>query len=142
MSWQDQSGVVELPDGAKVRCRGLRHGMPDGPDPQLGIFLIGKRPPEYPWRTVWVRWPDFWLPRDPEALGEALAEAHSAALAGERVELACGGGRGRTGTALACLAQIAGVSPEDSVRWVRENYHPKAVETPWQRRFAGKFTAR
>ncbi len=139
MSWHDESGVVEMPDGTKIRCRGLRHGTPDGPEPQLGIYLIGKPPPEYPWRTVWVRWSDFWLPRDPGLLRTALVEGHRAALAGDRVELACGGGRGRTGTALACLAQIAGVPAAQSVRWVRENYDRKAVETPWQRRFARNF---
>jgi protein-tyrosine phosphatase len=45
----------------------------------------------------------------------------------------CQGGIGRTGTALACIAQLAGVSSKDAVPWVRANYHPRAVETPWQR---------
>lgn len=141
MSWREESGVVELPDGAKVRGRGLRHGLPEGPEPALGIYLLGKPPPEYPWRSIWVRWPDFRLPRDADDLRATLTETHRLALSGERVEIACGGGRGRTGTALACLAQLAGVPAGESVRWVRDHYHPKAVETPWQRRFAGRFTA-
>ncbi len=57
----------------------------------------------------------------------------------ERVEVACGGGRGRSGTALACLAIIDGVSATDAVAYVRGHYHPRAVETPWQRRYVERF---
>ena len=47
----------------------------------------------------------------------------------------CGSGVGRTGTALALLTVFDGLSAEEGIRWVRENYHPRAVETPWQRRW-------
>jgi len=53
--------------------------------------------------------------------------------------VACGGGRGRTGTALACLAILDGVLAADAVEYVRQHYHPRAVETPWQRRFVARF---
>jgi protein-tyrosine phosphatase len=56
---------------------------------------------------------------------------------GSRV--ACSGGRGRTGTALACLAILDGMSPQQAVDFVRENYNSKAIETPWQRRFVMQF---
>jgi protein-tyrosine phosphatase len=86
------------------------------------------------WESRWVSWPDFRLPRStPEAIA-ALAEAHDRARA-ERVEIACDGGTGRTGTALAILARMNGVPAEDAVDWVRENYRARAVETPWQRRW-------
>ena len=50
------------------------------------------------------------------------------------------GGRGRTGTALACLAILDGVPPyAQAVAFVREHYDPKAVETLWQRRFVERF---
>ncbi|WP_425336872.1 protein phosphatase [Streptomyces sviceus] len=65
-----------------------------------------------------------------------LPVARSAA---ERVEIACGGGRGRTGTALACLAVLDGVPPREAVAYVREHYHRRAVETPWQRRYVQRF---
>jgi hypothetical protein len=45
----------------------------------------------------------------------------------------CRGGVGRTGTALAALAVLDGLSPSEAVGWVRQRYHPMAVETPWQR---------
>jgi protein-tyrosine phosphatase len=69
-----------------------------------------------------------------------LAEVRERAPA-ERVEVACGGGVGRTGTALACLAVLDGVPAERAVAWVREHYHRRAVETPWQRRFVARFGA-
>jgi protein-tyrosine phosphatase len=70
----------------------------------------------------------------------AFDEAHRRAAAGERVEVACGGGIGRTGTALACIAQLGGVSPEDATAWIRTHYDPRAIETLWQRRYVQRFT--
>ncbi len=64
---------------------------------------------------------------------DALHEARRRAAAGERVEVACRGGVGRTGTALAALAVLDGLTPGDAVHWVRAAYHRRAVETPWQR---------
>jgi protein-tyrosine phosphatase len=85
-----------------------------------------------------LRWPDFGLPADREQAARALAEAWRRSD-GERVEIACAGGRGRTGTALACLAILDGVAASDAVAFVRANYDPGAVETPWQRRFVARF---
>ena len=70
-----------------------------------------------------MRWPDFRLPVDAAAARRALAEAWERA-ADQRVEVACGGGRGRTGTALACLAVLDGVPAQDAVGYVRQHYHP------------------
>ena len=57
----------------------------------------------------------------------------------ERVEIACPGGRGRTGTALACLAVLEGLPGREAIAYVRRHYEPRAVETPWQRRFVTNF---
>jgi hypothetical protein len=40
---------------------------------------------------------------------------------------------GRTGTAPAAHAVLDGLPADRAVGWVRENYHHRAVETPWQR---------
>ncbi len=55
------------------------------------------------------------------------------------MEIACGGGRGRTGTALACLAVLDGVPAAKAVAYVREHYDARAVKTPWQRRYVARF---
>jgi protein-tyrosine phosphatase len=86
-----------------------------------------------------VRWPDFRLPRDASDARTAFAEAHRLALDGVRVEIACGGGKGRTGTALACIAQLGGVPAAEATAWVRSHYDARAVETPWQRRWVRRF---
>ena len=132
------AGVMELPSGRVVRGRGLRHPLPGGPVPEFGVYLLGKEPPATAWASRWVRWPDFRLPADPGELREVLGEVLERART-ERVELACAGGIGRTGTALACLAVLDGVPAASAVAYVRGRYHPRAVETPWQRRFVRRF---
>jgi hypothetical protein len=132
--WPAGPGVVELPDGRRIRGRGLRNPEPDGPPPDFGVYLLGRDPGPFPWGHRWVRWSDFRLPAStPDAL-EALGEAFARAAA-ERVEIACSGGIGRTGTGLAAIAIMAGVPPADAIAWVRQRYHTHAVETPGQRRW-------
>ena len=139
MTWDPSApGVLALPSGRLVRGRGLRHPLPPGPTPELGVYLLGGEPPLVAWESRWLRWPDFRLPADRAQAGELLREAWRRAGA-ERVEIACGGGRGRTGTALACLAVLDGVPPEEAVGYVRAGYHRGAVETPWQRRYVRNF---
>ena len=58
-----------------------------------------------------------------------------------RVEVACGGGVGRTGTALACLVVMDGLPARAAVAHVREGCHRRAVETPWQRCYVERFAA-
>ncbi|BCJ34556.1 protein-tyrosine-phosphatase [Actinocatenispora thailandica] len=139
--WQDgAAGVLRLPSGRLVRGRGLARPVPAGPEPGFGVYLLGHRPPETRWPARWVRWRDFWLPADRADATAALREAWQRA-ATERVELACLGGQGRTGTALACLAVLDGVPAENAVDFVRSHYSPRAVETPWQRRYVRSFRA-
>lgn len=131
-------GVLALPSGRLVRGRGLRRPLPDGVVPDLGIYLLNKRPEPGPWEARWIHWPDFWLPTDSSDAVDALREAWRRA-ADERVEIACGAGRGRTGTALACLAVLDGVPSREAVAYVRRCYDRRAVETPWQRRYVTRF---
>ena len=132
--WDDGPGVVVLPDGRRVRGRGLRHPLPAGPPPQFAVVLLSRDPGPFPWPHRWVRWGDFRTPASTADALDALAEARGRA-GGERVEVACGGGVGRTGTALAAMAVLAGLPSEDAVAWVRARYHRRAIETPGQRRW-------
>jgi hypothetical protein len=138
--WDERDkGVLRLPSGRLVRGRGLRHPLePGAPRPTYGVYLLGKPPPDLPWASRWLRWPDFRLPADRTAARAVLTEAWERA-AGERVEIACGGGRGRTGTALACLAVLDGVPAGEAVAYVRRHYDRHAVETPWQGRYVRRF---
>jgi protein-tyrosine phosphatase len=131
-------GILRLPSGRLVRGRGLRKPVPAGPDPHFGVYLLGKQPPKVEWESTWIRWRDFWLPSDRTQFRDALRELLDRADS-ERVEIACYGGQGRTGTALACLAVLDGVSSAEAVDYVRTHYSHRAVETPWQRRFVVSF---
>ncbi|HEV2374157.1 MAG TPA: protein phosphatase [Streptosporangiaceae bacterium] len=132
------TGVMRLPSGRLVRGRALRHPLPAGPEPTFALYLLGRQPPRVPWEARWVRWPDFWLPCDRAGAAGALREAWVRA-GSERVEIACAGGHGRTGTALACLAVLDGLPGHQAVAYVRQHYAAQAVETPWQRRYAARF---
>jgi hypothetical protein len=132
-------GVLRLPSGRLVRGRGLRHPLDASASASsYALYLLGRQPPPVPWEFRWVRWPDFRLPADRADARAALIEAWRRA-AEERVEIACGGGRGRTGTALACLAILDGVPAEEAVDFVRRHYDRRAVETPWQKRYVRRF---
>jgi hypothetical protein len=140
--WDEKEpGVLRLPSGRLVRGRGLRKDLgPEAPRPTYGVYLLGKEPPEFPWEARWLRWPDFRLPRDRADARKVLTRTwERAADPAERVEIACGGGLGRTGTALACLAVLDGVPPDEAVDFVRRNYDRHAVETPWQRGYVRGF---
>jgi hypothetical protein len=129
-AWDDEPGVIRLPGGARVR--GRRLADPVSPA-EFALVLAPGPAPAWPHRHV--RWPDFWVPLDRVDALDALREVRRRALAGERVEVTCRGGVGRTGTALAALAVLDGLPPREAVAWVRREYRPHAVETPWQRRW-------
>ncbi|MDQ4039969.1 MAG: phosphatase [Actinomycetota bacterium] len=145
-------GVIALPDGTLIRGRGRREPLPLDPLPDFGLYL--GRPSGRPgqvmhraawqpdWPAEWIDWPDFGTPRDERKATEAIRCAYGRARAGQRVEVACSGGTGRTGTVLACMAILAGHPGEDAVSWTRRNYRPRAVETPGQRRWIRRFAIR
>jgi protein-tyrosine phosphatase len=123
-------GVVTLPRGAQVRGRRLADALAS-----VDFALVLGRGPAPSWPYRRISWPDFWVPTDRADAVAAMAEAHRRAYAGERVEVACRGGVGRTGTALAALAVLDGLDPAEAVALVRASYHRRAVETRWQRRW-------
>jgi hypothetical protein len=129
-SWSDDTGLVTLPKGPRVRGRRIRD---TGCLADFALLLAAGPVPTWPHRRI--QWPDFWVPVDRADALDALHEAHRRAHSGDRVEVACSGGIGRTGTALAAMAVLDGLTPDQAVRWVRDNYHRRAVETPWQRRW-------
>lgn len=136
--------AIRLPDGSWVRGRGLRRPLPPGTRPDRGLYLGSKRlrrrhEPELSWPHDWIDWPDFLLPLDRDHAIDHIRALHDHARAGHQVEVACGGGVGRTGTVVACLAMLAGLSPAEAITWTRANYHHRAIETPWQRAWVKRF---
>jgi protein-tyrosine phosphatase len=131
--------VVTFPDGSKVRASPISERRVDDPERGFGLYLDKQWNPT--WEACVIDWPDFGLPEDPEAAADDIAAAFDRARRGELVEVGCLGGRGRTGTVLACMAVLAGVPGDEAVPWIRQAYRPEAVETPeqeeWVEWFAG-----
>ena len=132
------AGVLSLPSGRLIRGRALLAPFPSGPRPEFGLYLLGRSPRPVQWESRWVRWRDLRLPADDADAMDALHEAWRRAET-ERVEVACWAGRGRTGTALACIAVLDGIPPAEAVAFVRQHYRRGAVETPWQRHYVSRF---
>lgn len=119
--------AVTLPDGTIVWAASFRKDdYTRDRAPDFGLYLDSRWRP--PWPYECIDWPDFGTPSDPAAMVTALSGVLRRARAGEVVELGCLGGHGRTGTALACLAALAGLTT-DPVAWVRSAYCRHAVET-------------
>jgi protein-tyrosine phosphatase len=129
---------VRFPDGTTVWASG-HFAAPEKREPvDLGLYLYEGWEPTASDRTI--EWPDFDVPLDARAARAVIREAFDLARSGKKVEVGCAAGHGRTGTVLACMAILAGVSPNEAVEWVRQHYCSNAVEHEdqevWVLRFA------
>ncbi len=128
---------VRFPDGTVIRALGLSERKVEDRDRDYGLYF------DPAWRPTWlsdvVEWKDFGLPGDYESAAEQIRQAFLRAKRGERVEIGCIGGLGRTGTALACMAILAGVPAGQAIAWVRANYSPHAAENPAQEQWVQWF---
>lgn len=131
--------TLKFPDGTTVQAVGLYQRREEDPMPDYGLYLDDRWQPT--WNARIVAWEDFGLPANPVEAAEAICDAFARARGGQRVEIGCYAGIGRTGTVLACMAVLAGVPASEAVRWVRTHYHVLAVATPdqsaWVEWFAG-----
>lgn len=142
--------LVHLPSGGVLFARGLRGSRPPEPPPEFGLYLLGHpldRPSLYaravvhlePWAPPWpyerIDWPDFAGPRDPRTAVGQVRAALAQVDRGVRTEVACGGGRGRTGTVLAAFAILQGLSAEHALTWLRTAYPSGRIESRASHRF-------
>jgi hypothetical protein len=130
---------VALPDGAVVTAASFDPVDPYGRDrvPDYGLYFDPRWQP--PWPHDHLDWPDFGVPEETGPLARQLRTVLERARAGDRVEVGCLGGHGRTGTALACLGVLAGLPAAGAVAWVRATYCADAVETADQEAFVAAF---
>lgn len=121
---------VRFPNGVEIDALPLRERRDENPDRDFGLYMDPRWAPT--WEADLIDWEDFGLPTDPAVAVAQISAAYRRAESGERVEIGCIGGLGRTGTVVACMAVLAGVPADEAVTWVREHYDPGAVETPEQ----------
>jgi hypothetical protein len=131
--------LVALPNGARITAVSFDEADPyeRAQPPDYGLYLDPRWQP--PWDHDHLDWPDFDVPRDVSQVTAALRSLLGPAGGGQRVEMCCIGGHGRTGTALACLAILSGHPRQDAGAWVRANYCGDAVETAEQADFVTAF---
>jgi hypothetical protein len=82
--------------------------------------------------------PDFGVPADPIAFRATLDRIRALLADGRSVVVACRGGRGRTGTVVACLLREAGLDGPAAIALTRAT-RPGAIETAAQERFIGEW---
>ncbi len=123
-----------------MRASPLRERREDDAARDFGLYCDERWAPTWPAEVI--AWPDFGLPRDRDAAAAQIRSAFARAQEGERVEVGCAGGLGRTGTVLACMAVLAGVPAGEAVQWVREHYDARAVETEEQEQWVAWFGTR
>lgn len=134
---------VALPDGTTILAQG-RLDLVASHRPRTPVYAVyldarWADDPTVDWPCALIAWPDFGLPADEEGFFGAIADLYARARSGQLVEVACYGGIGRTGTALACAAVLAGTDAPAAIAWVRARYHPSAVETAQQEALVARF---
>jgi len=127
---RSDSMTVVFPDGTSVIATPLAARLEDNPNRDFGLYMDPAWAPT--WDAELIDWPDFGLPADWKTAATQIIAGFERAKNGERVEVGCIGGLGRTGTVLACMAILAGVPADRTVDWVRANYNSRAIETSEQ----------
>ena len=129
---------IEFPGGVKVYASSEFEREDDEPGPDFGLYLDGIWKPDG--LAYHVSWEDFGLPKRMPIASYAIIDVYNKAKAGLWVEVGCIGGHGRTGTVLACMGVLAGLSPKEAVAYVRKNYCVNAIETSEQEWFVKWFS--
>lgn len=134
---------LTLPDGTVWLAQGRLDLVPTDRSrkPDFALYLDGRwgDDPLVTWPFRLIDWEDFGLPIDEAELIEAIDDVYQRTRTGKLVEIACYGGIGRTGTVLACLCVLAGLSSFEALSWVRSHYHNSAIETEAQEQFINRF---
>lgn len=143
--WREEVKVGKF----TVLASGYRAGsktkdkMLDPPVPDAGVYLYpdwGKKlspfmscgmatPTKGPWPFIVAAWPDMSV-MSAEDEGKLVDTTEKLVRQGKKVEIACMGGHGRTGTLLAMLkVRIGGMKANAAIKAVREEYCEKVVES-------------
>ena len=122
--------TICFPDDTCITALPLSARQENDADRDFGLYMDPAWAPT--WEAELIDWPDFGLPADWKTAANQIIAGFERAKNGERVEIGCIGGLGRTGTVLACMAILSNVPTDQAVEWVRSNYDPHAVETSEQ----------
>lgn len=130
---KDRHAMAEVvfPNGVKIYGSSHHSRDKDEKRPTFGIYLDNMWSPDC--LAYMIPWQDYGIPKIPLAQAfAAISDGYDFAVEGGIVEVGCIGGHGRTGTAIACMAVLAGVKPKNAAKWVQNNYCSHAVESKKQ----------
>lgn len=131
---------VRLPDGTTVRASSISDRQAADPWRDFGLYLDAAWKPDWPAGTI--DWPDFRLPACPDHALNQIVSTYERVRSGERIEVGCLGGLGRTGTVLACFCVLSGLDAPSAIEWVRTGYDRRAIETAEQEQWVAWFASR
>lgn len=138
------SAWLDKPDRAGPFAQGGFSGQPD-----VGFYLdpkwassrivasVGAKLPFAVGRrdggtTVIYPWEDWGVPENAPSFRRALAWLLKQICGGKVVEVGCMGAHGRTGTALACMLVLQGLSAKMAIHKIWTDYCEEAIETQRQ----------
>lgn len=126
-------------DKVTIYCSAGTHQYTRTATPDFGLYASEIwQPGGFP--HSFIRWQDFGAPHDWDTAAEQIIDAFIRACHGQKVEIGCTAGHGRTGTILACMFALSGREWRDSVFTARESYCRHAVETTTQEKFIRWFS--
>lgn len=114
---------VMMPDGTTIVAASHDERYERHLRPEFGPYLDERWSP--PWPHEHVSWPDFGLPSNVPGFRDNSRTCWPASRDGQRVEVGCLGGHGRTGTLLAQHFASRGVN--DLVYGARSSHRPQAT---------------
>lgn len=88
---------------------------------------------------VVIDWPDFSIPPEEIPMVDIVQWMLDQLTAGKRLETACMGGHGRTGTMLALLLCAQGMPPGSAMARVRKHHCTKGIENAKQAEYVAEF---
>lgn len=128
----DRGGFIGLPDvGLYLDTRWASDQLLVSPG-TVGHFTRGCSSKT---QVVQFPWPDYGLPNDERCLVKVLKWLLAQASKGRTVEIGCMGGHGRTGSVLAALLILQGLSSQAATRRVWRRYCENAIESEKQLAF-------
>lgn len=150
----ERGNLFHLNKGLKIQAVAYRDcKFIDDEEVDIGVYmydswagpLMTSPGMDVPWQDklftqqVLLDWPDFSTPNDMVPMIEVVDWMLDQIKDGKKLETACMGGHGRTGTMLALLLCAQGVYPATAVERVRKTYCKEAIENAKQIDYIAQF---